>query len=43
MVLRQVGDTFNTVEGNTDSNGSSNGFEAIESVRNYTKKDFIVW
>jgi hypothetical protein len=35
--------TIDTVEGNTDSGGSSNGFEAAERVRNYTKKDFIVW
>jgi hypothetical protein len=32
-----------TVEGNTDSAGSPNGFEANERVRNYAKKDFIIW
>lgn len=35
--------TMDTVEGNTDSGGSANGFEATERVRNYAKKDFIVW
>ena len=35
--------TFGTLEGNTNSNGSSNGIEAIEQVRNYSSKDFIVW
>ncbi len=35
--------TFDTVEGNTDSAGSSNGFEAAERTRNYAKKDFIIW
>ncbi|WP_274628647.1 peptidoglycan-binding domain-containing protein [Arvimicrobium flavum] len=36
-------DTMRTVEGNTDSGGSDNGFEASERVRNYAKKDFIIW
>lgn len=35
--------TMRTVEGNTDSGGSSNGFEAAERVRNYADKDFIIW
>lgn len=35
--------TMRTVEGNTDSGGSANGFEATERVRNYDKKDFIIW
>ena len=43
IVSKANPDTFATVEGNTDSNGSSNGFEATTSVRGYSKKDFIVW
>lgn len=34
---------LSTAEGNTDSGGSSNGFEAAERKRNYRRKDFIVW
>ena len=34
---------FDTAEGNTDSGGSSNGFEAAERARDYRSKDFIVW
>jgi hypothetical protein len=33
--------TFSTFEGNTNDNGSPNGFEACERVRSVTKKDFI--
>lgn len=36
-------DTFDTLEGNTDSNGSSNGTEATRRTRGYGGKDFIVW
>jgi hypothetical protein len=36
-------DTFDTVEGNTNNEGSSNGFEATTRTRNYKDKDFIVW
>lgn len=36
-------ESFDTAEGNTDSGGSSNGFEAAERSRNYKSKDFIVW
>lgn len=35
--------TFRTVEGNTNDGGSVNGFEACERVRDYNKKDFIIW
>ena len=35
--------TFDTVEGNTNSGGSSNGTEATERARGYDGKDFIVW
>jgi hypothetical protein len=43
IVSQADASTFGTVEGNTDSGGSSNGFEATTRVRGYTKKDFIVW
>lgn len=36
-------DAFRTFEGNTDSGGSSNGFEATARARGYAKKDFIIW
>ena len=36
-------ESFDTAEGNTDSGGSSNGFEAAERARDYRSKDFIVW
>ena len=36
-------ESFDTAEGNTDSGGSSNGFEAAERARGYGSKDFIVW
>jgi hypothetical protein len=32
-----------TIEGNTDHNGSSNGYEATRRTRGYAGKDFIVW
>ena len=36
-------ESFDTAEGNTDSGGNSNGFEAAERARGYGSKDFIVW
>lgn len=36
-------DSFSTYEGNTNDNGSSNGFEAVSRERGYAGKDFIVW
>ncbi len=36
-----VNDTFTTIEGNSDHNGSSNGFEVCQQSRSITKKDFI--
>ncbi len=35
--------TFDTVEGNTNDEGSPNGYEATTRVRGYAAKDFIVW
>jgi hypothetical protein len=43
IVLATGADAFDTVEGNTDNDGSSNGFEAAERARGYGSKDFIVW
>lgn len=43
IVSKADADAFGTVEGNSNSNGSSNGFEALQSTRGYAKKDFIVW
>ncbi|WJI61912.1 hypothetical protein NLY43_25405 [Mesorhizobium sp. C416B] len=43
-IVSDAGDTtFNTCEGNSNDNGSSNGYEALERVRNYAGKDFVVW
>lgn len=41
IAFEPSGDTFATIEGNTDAGGSSNGFEAARRVRNLTKKDYI--
>ncbi len=35
--------TFATCEGNSNDDGSSNGYEALERVRSYAGKDFVVW
>lgn len=35
--------TFSTCEGNSNDDGSSNGYEALERVRSYPGKDFVVW
>jgi hypothetical protein len=43
MIAAAAPNSFDTAEGNTDSGGSSNGFEAAERSRGYVKKDFIVW
>lgn len=43
-VVKAAGaDSFSTYEGNTNDNGSSNGFEAVSRERGYASKDFIVW
>ena len=36
-------DSFATCEGNTNDDGSANGFEATERVRGYKAKDFVLW
>jgi hypothetical protein len=35
--------TISTLEGNTDTNGSSNGYEAVGRTRGYAGKDFVIW
>jgi peptidoglycan hydrolase-like protein with peptidoglycan-binding domain len=43
IVSRSSQATISTCEGNTNDDGSSNGFEAIERVRDYSSKDFVIW
>jgi hypothetical protein len=35
-------DAFHTIEGNTNDDGSREGYEVCERVRGYDKKDFVV-
>lgn len=42
IVTAVGGDSFESVEGNTDEDGGSRGFEAIPNRRNYVDKDFIL-
>lgn len=42
IVLEQSGTVVRTAEGNTNSGGSSNGFEATQRIRNATKLDFVL-
>jgi len=34
-------DAFETIEGNTNDEGSPNGYEVCRRIRGYRKKDFI--
>lgn len=43
IVAETGADAFTTLEGNTNDDGSANGFEAIERVRGYKGKDFVIW
>ncbi|MFN0193310.1 MAG: peptidoglycan-binding domain-containing protein [Aestuariivirga sp.] len=43
IVSKAEADFIRTVEGNTNNEGSVNGYEACERARNYAKKDFIIW
>jgi hypothetical protein len=43
IVTQASKDSFGTCEGNTNDDGSSNGFEAVERVRGYSGKDFVIW
>lgn len=43
MVLATREDTFDTIEGNTNDDGSRDGYEAVVRVRDYKNKDFVVF
>lgn len=43
IVSQANASSFRTVEGNTNDGGSVNGFEACQRVRDYNRKDFIIW
>jgi hypothetical protein len=43
IVSASAAETMSTLEGNTDTDGSSNGYEAIGRTRNYAGKDFVIW
>jgi len=43
MVLEAKDDTIITIEGNTNDEGSREGYEVCRRIRNYKKKDFIVY
>ena len=43
IVSQADADLFATCEGNTNDDGSANGFEATERVRGYKSKDFVIW
>jgi hypothetical protein len=42
IVTAVNGDTMATIEGNTNDDGSSNGFEAIARTRNFNQMDFAL-
>jgi len=42
IVLRAREDVFETIEGNTNDQGSREGFEVCQRIRGYTQKDFIL-
>jgi hypothetical protein len=39
--FRGIGETYMTIEGNSDNNGSSNGYEVCQRTRSIKNKDFI--
>ena len=41
IVTRVDTETFGTIEGNTDHDGSNNGYEATTRTRSWGRKDFI--
>jgi len=43
VVLQAGADVFQTIEGNTNDDGSREGYEVCQRVRGYASKDFIVW
>ena len=42
IVVQAGPDTFKTIEGNTNDDGSAEGYEVCARVRGYTGIDFIV-
>jgi len=42
IVIEPLADVFNSIEGNTNDEGSNEGYEACQRVRNYADKDFIL-
>jgi len=42
IVTSAAADAFHTIEGNTNDEGSREGFEVCERVRGYDKKDFVI-
>ena len=42
IVLKADNDVFYTIEGNTNDDGSREGYEVCRRIRGYAKKDFIV-
>lgn len=43
IVLRAADEVFETIEGNTNDDGSREGYEVCQRFRGYVKKDFIVF
>ncbi len=43
IVLRAAEEVFETIEGNTNDEGSREGYEVCQRVRGYPGKDFIVF
>jgi len=42
IVIRAEDEVFHTIEGNTNDEGSREGYEVCKRIRGYKKKDFIV-
>lgn len=42
LVVQAHGDTFDTIEGNINDDGSREGFEVCARSRNYVGKDFVL-
>ena len=42
IVIKSDEDTFHTIEGNTNDEGSREGYEVCKRIRGYKKKDFLL-
>jgi hypothetical protein len=42
IVMRTEDEVFHTIEGNTNDEGSREGYEVCKRIRGYKKKDFVV-